>query len=370
MFRPCTRAAIGACALIALATLPALAAEGRTPVYLDGTVIATDGRYVLTRSIFSAGAGTPVIDIAAPNVELDLNGFTIFGSNGTPAILISAPPVDVRIHNGRIVGGDNSVLRPLAGVGRSLILEDLRSENALGTAFELHELESVVLRRNTVLDAGGAGIDVADPPLTDGSISDNTILRTAFDAIDVEEAAAMELVRNQIQSAGSAGGGVGIAVSRAIGCRLADNVIAGTEGEGIVLKQSQGNKLVNNVVRRASATCIHLDANSSDNLLLDNVGTECGFGTPPGHGLWVESARNHVENNTWNGNQACGLLFDATSSLNVFGRNMARGNSPGGPGTGCFVFPCVLLFPPDSCDVSGASNDTNLENMIPGPPPF
>ena len=39
--------------------LPASAAEGRTPVYLDGTFITADGQYVLTRNIVGA-AGTPV----------------------------------------------------------------------------------------------------------------------------------------------------------------------------------------------------------------------------------------------------------------------------------------------------------------------
>jgi len=82
--------------LAALIVVPAIAAEGRTPVYLAGTVIAADGRYILTRDISASGAGTPVIMIQAPNVDLDLNGLTIFGAPGVPCIDITAPPPESR----------------------------------------------------------------------------------------------------------------------------------------------------------------------------------------------------------------------------------------------------------------------------------
>ena len=60
----------------------AQAAEGRTPIWLPGTVINADGRYVVTRNI--VGAGLPAIEIQTPatRVELDLNGFAIDGSAG------------------------------------------------------------------------------------------------------------------------------------------------------------------------------------------------------------------------------------------------------------------------------------------------
>ena len=45
--------------------------------------------------------------------------------------------------------------------------------------------------------------------------------------------------------------------------------------------------------------------------------------------------------------------------------SMARGNDPLGAGSCPPGPPCLLLFPPDSCDVSAAGNDTSLENMIP-----
>ena len=60
-------------ALMALMAAPVWSAEGRTPVWTDGTIIGADGRYILTRNIVGVG-GTPVIEIAASNVDLDLNG--------------------------------------------------------------------------------------------------------------------------------------------------------------------------------------------------------------------------------------------------------------------------------------------------------
>ncbi len=347
------------------AAVPAIAAEGRTPVYLDGTVILADGKYVMTRNIVSA-AGVPVIDIVAPYVDLDLNGFTIFGGPGAPCIQISGSPTEVRIFNGTLVDGGQGIVRPPAlGPAQTIIIEDMKIEAMNGVAIELWDVETAVIRRNRIIDPGGPGISLPTPGLfTHGSITDNTIKRTLGDGVFVDTAAAMEISRNQLEVVGSGLGGNGIALFNSVGCLVAENVISDPAGDGILLGNSGGNKLRNNVIRHAFGHGIYVDIGSADNFVVDNVATDCGFDFGFGHGLWVEGRRNHIEGNTLNGNQSCGMMLDAPSGANVFGRNMARGNV----GVGCL--PCPLLFPPESCDNSGAGNDTNLENMIPGPPPF
>ncbi|UCF68723.1 MAG: right-handed parallel beta-helix repeat-containing protein [Acidobacteriota bacterium] len=350
--------------LACLVAGPVVAAEGRTPVYLDGTVIGASGKYIMTRNIVSGGAGIPVIDIVAPYVDLDLNGFTIFGGPGAPCIQISGTPVEVRIYNGTLVDGGSGIFRPLGlGQAQTVIIEDLKIEAMNGTGIELNEVETVVIRRNRIIDAGAVGILLPSPPFKHGSITDNTIKRTRSDGISIDSAAAMEISHNQLEVIGAGVAGNGIVMKGSVGCLVAENLISDAAGEGIILANSNGNKLRNNVVRHAFSHCIHFDVACVDNFILDNVGTDCGFDFGAGHGLWIEGRRNHIEGNTLNGNQDCGLLLDNPSSGNVFGRNMARGNI----GAGC---PAICgLFPPESCDL-GVGNDSNLENMMPGPPPF
>jgi hypothetical protein len=349
--------------LVLATAAPAPAAEGRTPVFLDGTFIGADGRYIVTRNIVSGGGGFPVITIGATNVDLDLNGFTLFGAPGAPVIELPPPGVftDVKIHNGTIVGGDSAVRRAPGPPAQRLVIEDLKVREQIVDAIWLDNVETVHVRRTSVMNAGGNGIWLSGGLLTNGSIEHCSINETVGDGIRLETVSAFEVAHNNLELPGGAGGAGGITVIAGLGCLLNQNVIGHAGFTGIFLRQGTGNKLYNNVIRRAASSGILVDAASGDNLILNNVVTESGLGLPPGHGLHVEGFRNHIHGNTLNGNESCGMLFDVPSFLNTFGRNMARGNGTGG---GCGG-PCALLFPPDSCDVSGAGNDTSTENMIP-----
>lgn len=359
-------------ATLAVLAGPVIAAEGRTPVFLGGTVIAADGRYILTRNISSVGAGIPVITIGASKVDLDLNGFTIFGAGGAAAILIAGPVVEVRIHDGTIIDGDYGVDRPLGPPGRLVILEDLKILDSGFAGVHLGDVENVAIRRNTIFDPGMEGI-LIDPPglFRHGEIVNNSIKRTGDDGIAVFSGAAMEISHNQIEVAGSGaiGLGTGISLTDSVGCLLKENVISDASDHGILLTgASSGNKVYDNVIRHAFINGILLISGADNNLLLNNVVTDCGFDAGGADGLLVMSSGNHIEGNTLNANSGCGLHFALTAGLNVFGRNVARGNGlvPGAcPGAAL----CAPLFTPDSCD-EGGLNDTSLENMIPGPPPF
>jgi parallel beta-helix repeat protein len=344
------------------AVFPALAAEGRTPVFLDGTVIITDGKYILTRDIVSV-SGLPVITILTANVDLDLNGFTIFAAPGVTGIDIppAAVGLDVKIHNGSIVGGDAGIIHHPGPPAERIVIEDMKlRDQAFDAIVLLDTIETVHIRRTSIRRVGGSGITIIGGAFTNGSIEHCSIKETGGSGIVLDTVAAFEVAHNNLEIPGAGFGGHGIVLTKAVGCLVHQNTISDPGANGIELRDSRGNKIYNNVIRHAFTTGIHLGFGSDDNMVLNNVATDCGFDVPPGHGIHVEASRNHIHGNTFNGNESCGMLFDLPSSLNTFGRNMARGNGDGG---GCGG--CPLLFPPDSCDMSGAGNDTSTENMIP-----
>jgi len=128
---------------------------------------------------------------------------------------------------------------------------------------------------------------------------------------------------------------------------------------------SGGNRLADNVVRSAGWHGLHLDPGSNDNYIVRQTSSLNGSGLPGGHGIFVEGSKNYIENSTLNTNNGAGLDFSGGATLNIFGRNMARGN------TGVAVGPCGALFPPNSCDALAANGNTSDgSNLIPGPPLF
>lgn len=78
--------------------------------------ISQPGSYVLTSDLTAAQQGQSGIVIAADDVSLDLNGFTIRGFPGVGALGVAVQGDGVRIHNGRVADWDNSGI-DLAGEG-------------------------------------------------------------------------------------------------------------------------------------------------------------------------------------------------------------------------------------------------------------
>ncbi len=352
----------------ALAALPAFAAEGRIPVFAP-SVLAMDGKYIVTRNIMGTGAA-PVIEIASPNVDLDLNGFTLTEPGGGFAVVLVSAFSEARIHNGTLIGGISSVDTTAAG-GRKLILEDLRSQDAAGGApGALHAMgvDNVVIRRCVVVGAlGMPGIAVDGPGIRSGTIEKN-VIRGTGSGIIVLNASAMSIVENAIEGTTVGGGGFGISLFGS-GNIISLNTIQEADGTGIdVRPPSRGNKLYNNVVFSSGGNGINIGAAgpalpNGSHLVLDNVVTASG-----GHGLFVTGSQNKIENNALNGNGGCGLLFTgAVAGFNTFGRNMARANAGG---AGCPAAGCPPLFFPDSCDAGAVGNDSYGDNLIPGPPVF
>jgi parallel beta-helix repeat protein len=345
-----------------LTVLPAAAAEGRIPVFAP-TTLAADGKYIVPRPIMGTGAASPIV-IAAPNVDLDLNGFAVVEpGGGFPVIFIPGFVGTVRVHNGTLTTGSLGLDAPFAGPGGKLVLDHLKVQGSGGVGIH-SSTEATIIRDSTVEGTGGDGILIDGPVLKTGIVDGNVVKNAGGNGIT--------FVTGNITISNNAIGGsalIGILISPGSGCLLSENIVGGAGTEGIVLRGSKGCKLFDNVVRESGSNGIHLDPGTTDSLVLNNVSTANGFALPPGNGLLVEGDQNLVERNTLNSNNCAGLFFTAFGCANTFGRNTARGNVGA-----CALGACggpPALFPPNSCNACVAPvNSTFGDNLIPGPPVF
>jgi parallel beta-helix repeat protein len=343
-------------------TLPALAAEGRIPVFGPG-VLAVDGKYIVTRNITGTGAAAP-ITISAPNVDLDLNGFDVVEPAAAfPVINIPGFIGTVSVHNGTVTAGSAGLDAPFGGAGGKLVIEGLRVQGPGG--FGIHSAtESTVVRKSVIEGAGGDGILIDGGVLKTGSVDGNVIESPGGNGIFFASGN-ITISNNSIAGASL----IGILIAPGSGCLILENTVGGAGTEGIVIRGSKGIKLFDNVVRESGSNGIHIDPGSMDNLVLNNVSTANGFALPPGSGLLVEGDQNLVERNTLNSNNCAGLFFTGLGCGNTFGRNMARGNLGA-----CALGACAgppALFPPNSCNACPVpANSTFGDNLIPGPPIF
>jgi parallel beta-helix repeat protein len=367
-----------------LAVLPASADEGRIPISLPGTVIGANGKYVVTRPL-SGGAG-PVVRVGAPNVDIDLNGMILTNLGAAfPIISITAGADHVTIRNGTLSSG--SVGIEALGPTRKVDIEDVKILGmavGAGRGIRLGEVQSAAIRRVEITDTSGEGIlwDGATVRRL-GSIENNILQRTSGGIIVIApgEGFSLAVLNNRIMvsDTGAAGGflGYGIVVSGFSGAIVSENTVANARKDGILVTVSRGIKIHNNVVTGSQGNGIHLDPSASSNLVLENVATSNGTALLPigGSGLLVEGDSNMIEGNQLNTNLGFGLQFCSanTSCNNTFGRNTARNNFALVTGACGACAGSPGLFPPNSCNVfcqPAFLNSTFGNNLIPGPPVF
>ncbi len=352
-----------------------LAAEGRTPVFLPGTFLGVDGKYIVTRNI--GGAPAPTITIGASNVELDLNGFLLTGGPGVPVISVVAGVDHVTIRNGVLSGGTVGI--EALGPTRKVDIEDVKIHGT-GTGIHLGDVEGAALRRNEITDTGSEGIAWDGPGFVKHGTIENNILRRTSAGIVVTDCSSVAILNNRIEEPGFGGPGgafpgYGIVLVACGASLVSENTVEQARADGIFLANCKGNKLFDNVVARCDGNGIRIDVGSSNTLILNNVSSNNGSGALPtgGDGLLVEGTQNLIERNVLNSNAGYGLrfCFFGASCGNTFGRNMARGNTGLVPGP-CAA--CASLFPFNSCNIAGcpvaAPNSSYGDNLIPGPPIF
>jgi parallel beta-helix repeat protein len=346
---------------LAFAALPAVAAEGRIPIWQPVTIgPGMEGKYIVTRDV-SAQPGIPAIDIlpGTVTVDIDLNGFTLYGLDTD---VIRAVEVDsLTVRNGTIMFGTRNGI--LASGCRKAIIEDVKIQFVDLFGINLINVANFAIRRNILVDEPEGrmygilvdGIGAPDP--LEGIIQGNQIEKTQG-GIDLRIGSSVAIKDNRIEEIAN---GDGILVFVCDGCMIAENTIQLTGGSGIVLRDVNVCKVHNNVVFGAGADGIALLNNTSDCFVFDNNSSQNN-----GNGLAVDGQRNFIDHNVFNMNGLAGIWFMQSAGFNTFGRNTARGNS-GFPGP-CTTTPPPCA-PPDICDDFPVfNNNTSFnDNMGPGP---
>ena len=364
--------------LIGVVALPAIAGEGRTPIYQYPTVINTPGKYIVTRNIDGMGGPAAVIDVQAANVDIDLNGFTLTNWGGTQPIIRSWGGVPLTIRNGTLVGGSEGIFVQSGADDfpmYKVVIEDVNVMNPEGYGIRLIWISDFALRRNNVAFSGNVAIYIdgamANQYWVMGTIEHNRIV-SCNGGITVIHGSSVATLNNrleQITNIAPPPAQGAIVYDYCEGGLISENTIQDLYGGGggIYLGDSSGCKIYNNVVRRVGAAAdagsagIWLAGFSDDNLVLNNVVTQCAT-----DGLFVEGSRNQIDRNVLNSNGTSGMGHGLHLSANwggdwnTFGRNTARGN-PGGP--------CAYpggLYPPttDFCD-EGMSSGSFNDNYMP-----
>jgi hypothetical protein len=363
----------GLALVLALTALPALAAEGRIPIW-QPTQIAPggEGKYILTRDVVANAAQPVAIDILPGTVavDIDLNGFTIYGI----ANAIQARGVDsLTVRNGTIMGSNADGIH--AEECRKVVVEDVKIQFTEGYGLALLNVQNFAVRRNIVVHAGNEAIYVdgtwIDPfTVVEGTIEDN-LMRECFRGVTLYYGSSVAIRNNRIEATW----GDGIFISPGpndvdtgcVACLIIENTIQEAQGNGMWLSYFEGGKVHNNAVTRCGAEGIFIDFLSRDNLILDNVVTRSGS-----NGLIIQSDFNHVERNVLNENgwfgAGWGLYFFQGAVGNTYRGNTAQGNA--GPAAACPGFPATFDF----CDGSGGANTSPFaamgfggDNLMPGP---
>jgi parallel beta-helix repeat protein len=231
--------------LLAAPGVPALAAEGRTPVFLPGSVLAADGNYVVTRNLVASTG--PAITICGADVDLDLNGMVVSTNdiNANVITTVGCPgggADHVSIRNGFIAGGQFAIEVLLA---RKVDIEDVKIHDVASMGVYLEDVEGAAIRRVEVTDAeSGIRWDNSAGFTTHGTIEHNLLRRVRNGGISVSGGSGLAVLNNRIQDSDI---GAGIFLYRCDATLVAENTIDRAEA-GIVLSFGRGNTLRGNVV--------------------------------------------------------------------------------------------------------------------------
>ena len=341
--------------LSAVASLPALGAEGRTPIFQPTVISGAGGRFVVTQNI-SAGGSAPIIDITATNVDLDLNGFELRHlATNVPVIRTVNPGTSIR--HGQIRGGARGIEFTNA---TDTVIEDVAILDPSGDGIHIEDGANHVIRRVSISQFGGRGIHLKN--LGNSRVEDTTIHGPGIGAGDAakdgillelvtstrierciiqdmpgdgielittsfDTARSNQLIANILFNVGFDGIGLGV-----IGALISDNTVENA-GVGIHLRGTYGQEFatVRRNVVRYSPTGIRVE----------------------GTGSWIDD--NNVSRNT------NGIHLTGTSSVNSYRGNNLINNQTAMTCTGGSV-----VYGADFCDqgTQNISFGTNLH----GPP--
>lgn len=280
--------------LLALAGMPALADEGRIPIYKQ-TTITSSGTYLVTRDF----SGTQPIVVQATDVVIDLGGHTV-GGNAYPVIDIGDGVSNVTIRNGTLENANGGIRMLAPSVYVDLLVEDVRLSNIGSFGVQVQGgAPRVVVRRCRMRSVVAEAIVVATVQGTGRVVVEDCTFNTVRRALQGDVATAVTFRRNVVDGfgAGSATSAVG---SFGPGGVIEDNAISGggSDDAGISLGGTR-SRAARNVVT--------------------------GSGT---HGVSVSATYCLVEGNQLEGNGGCGVSFSGATG-SAYRQNMLRDNTGG-----------------------------------------
>jgi large repetitive protein len=122
------------------------------------TVITVQGVYCVTGDLSTASTTGNAIDIQAPNVVLDLNGFTLDGSGagaGTQAVGIHALNlVNITLKNGTIRGFLRGIFLEDSGGSQGHVVQDVRADRNTFVGLQV-EGKGILVRHSQAAGTGG-----------------------------------------------------------------------------------------------------------------------------------------------------------------------------------------------------------------------
>jgi putative Ig domain-containing protein len=136
-----------------------------TPIATLPAVLTVQGLYCLTANLSTASTTGNAIDVQAPNVVLDLNGFTLDGSGagaGTQAVGIHAlNQVNITIKNGTIRGFLRGIFLEDAGGSQGHVVDNVRADRNTYVGLQV-EGKGIVVRQSQSAGTGGTTTFGAD----------------------------------------------------------------------------------------------------------------------------------------------------------------------------------------------------------------
>lgn len=230
-----------------------LASDGAIPIW-EPTTITQSGQYILTRNVTSASGNA--ITVNAPDVHIDVHGFTI---TGDVRVGFTNPAGAFSIEGGKLIGviGADGDLSSVS-VRKMVIM----SGGIVVTSFSNH----VSVIEGNILHEAWIHLDVDS-----AVVLNNRIMDSPMEGIDIESCIGCQIDGNSILRAAE----VGIKGRGLYQGRVANNVIASCAGNGLTIVDT--NVVEGNVMTGNGGFGLVVNGNSvyRGNMARGNGGTGC-----------------------------------------------------------------------------------------------
>lgn len=324
--------------------------------------ITAPGSYYLTGNLTGLHSRA-CIQIAASNVTLDLNGFTLVGAPSSLAgVTTSGGLSNVAVRNGVVTGWDQDAVN-LQGVSTNAVVENLRVDNITGTGIVVGP--HAVVRACAVNDCSLAGISVnASGVVADCTTANNAVGITTGPGATVTGCSVHANILHGVIAGNN---------SVLTGCASYENASMGfVLGTGCILDRctsiANGSEGVNASPTCTITNCIVSSNQASginiaggclvQNCLCVNNGFDKVF---HGAGIRISGPDNRVESNTCNSNF---IGVHATASGSIIIRNHCSDSTTANwliaEGNKCFV-----VEAPDCGPIAGNSGGTPFGSTDP-----